>query len=112
MNGKSALFCNRLVYPFKGSWKNPRNDVKENVYYFISQPVTLVPTFKNGREQLEEQIEITVFGGKPIVIKDIITLQDGNEKMVVGITNNYIETSIYVKDMLKQRIGSQVLILR
>lgn len=111
MNGKSALFCNRLVYPYKGKWKSPQNDIEENIYYFISQPATFTPTYKNGREQLEIEMEITVFGGKPIAVRDTITLQDGSIHKIVGVTNNYIESSLYVRDMLKQRIGSQVLVL-
>lgn len=112
MFGKSGLYCDRRTYAFKGKWKKPYEDLEENIYYFVSEPQTLVPSFKNGREELVPQIEITIFGGKPICEKDIITLQNGEEYMVENITINYLESNILVRDMLKQRIESQVITLR
>lgn len=109
---KNALFCDRRVYAFKGEWKSPQQDVAEQVYYFISKPMTLATGFKNGREQLVPTLEITIFGGKPICEKDFITLQDGSKYRVQDITINYLESNLLVRDMLKQRIESQVLVLQ
>lgn len=112
MFGKSAILCDRRVYAFKGKWKNPNQDLEETIYYFVSKPLTLETRFGgNQAEELVPTLEITIFGGKPICEKDIITLQNGEKYMVGGIVINYLESNLYVRDMLKQRIASQVLTL-
>lgn len=107
----TPLLCDRRVYDKKGKWKNPQQDISENIFYFIKEPNTLVSTYVNGREELQESVTITVFGGKPIAKEDKIVLEDGNELKVVGMTINYFESNVLVKDLLKPRIASQDLIL-
>lgn len=111
MSFKTPILCDRRVYDKKGKWKSPNNDVAENIFYFIKENLTLVPSYVNGREELKETITITVFGGKPIVKEDVITLNDGKNYRVQQITPNYIEQNILVTDMLKPRIESLDLVL-
>lgn len=111
LGSKNPLLVNRRTYAFKGQWQSPNNDVGENIYYFISQQPTMAKTFVNGREQLTIVMEITCFGEHPICEGDMFVLQTGEVKRIEGITNNYFESNIAVRDMLKQRIESQVLIL-
>lgn len=107
----TPILCDRRVYSFKGKWKNPNQDFEENIFYFIKEPLTIVPTFNNGREELKETITITVFGGKPIAKEDEITLENGVKYSVQEIIPNYLESNIMVKDMLKPRIESINLVL-
>mgnify|MGYP003308040750 CR=1 FL=1 len=66
----------------------------------------------NGREQLKETMTIVIFGGKPIVKEDVITLEDGTQfKVGENITINYAEHNVLVKDLLKPRIESMEIIL-
>ena len=108
---KTPLFCDRRVYDKKGKWKSPNNDIEENIFYFIKENLTLVPSFVNGREELKETLTITVFGGKPIIKEDVIKLNDDKEYRVQQIIPNYIEHNILVVDMLKPRIASMDLVL-
>ena len=108
---KNALFVDRRVYDAKGTWKNPQQDIEDVVFYFVSTPLTISQEWKNGREQLVETTEITVFGEKPIAVRDLITLKDGTKYEVTKIVVNYFEPNIMIKDMLKQRIESQTLTL-
>lgn len=111
VNTKCAMLVDRRVYAFKGKWKNPQEDTSENIFYFFSQPFTMVETYQNGRETLKRTCEITIFGGKAICERDIITLQDGTEMRVASVTPNYFESNILIRDMLKQRIESMVVVL-
>ena len=108
---KTPLFCDRRIYDKKGKWKSPNNDVAENIFYFIKENLTLVPSYRNGREELKETLTITVFGGKPIIKEDEITLNDGKKYRVQQIIPNYVEHNILVIDMLKPRIASIDLVL-
>lgn len=108
---KTPILCDRRVYDKKGSWKSPNNDIPENVFYFIKEPLTLVPSYVNGREQLKETLTITVFGGKPFAKEDKITLDTGIVYKIQQIVPNFIEHNILVKDMLKPRIESMDLVL-
>ena len=108
---KTPILCDRRVYDKKGKWKSPNNDFEENIFYFIKENLTLVPSFVNGREELKETITITVFGGKPIIKEDAITLNDGKKYKVQQIIPNYIEHNVLVVDMLKPRIESLDLVL-
>lgn len=112
MSFKTPYTCDRRVYDKKGKWKSPNNDIEENIFYFIKEPLSITAEYVNGREELKETLTITIFGGKPIGKEDKITLQDGTEYMVAGIpTINYIEDNILIKDLLKQRIESMDLLL-
>ena len=111
MSFKTPILCDRRVYDKKGKWKSPNNDIAENIFYFIKEPLTLVPSYVNGREQLKETLTITVFGGKQIIKEDEITLADGKIYRVQQIIPNYIEHNVLVVDMLKQRIESMDLVL-
>ena len=108
---KTPLLCDRRTFDKKGKWKSPNNDIEENIYYFIKEPLTLSNEFVNGREELVETMTISVFGGKPIALKDKVKLANGTEYEVVGITPNFFESNILVKDMLKERIASMDLVL-
>ena len=60
MSFKTPILCDRRVYAFKGKWKNPNNDIADNIYYFIKENLTLVPSYVNGREEYVETITIVV----------------------------------------------------
>ena len=111
MSFKTPILCDRRVYDKKGKWKSPNNDISENIFYFIKENLTLVPSYVNGREELKETLTITVFGSKPIIKEDEITLDNGKKYRVQSITINQIEHNILVKDMLKPRNESIDLIL-
>lgn len=103
---KTPILCDRRIYDKKGKWKSPNNDREENIFYFIKENLTMIPSYVHGREELKETMTITVFGGKPIVKEDVITLDNGTKYKVQEIVVNYIEHNILVKDMLKPRIES------
>lgn len=105
------LLCDRRIYTYKGKWKNPNQDLADNIFYFIKEPLTLVADYTKGREQLVETMTITVFGAKPICKEDIITLDNGTKYRVQQLTYNYVEHNILVKDLLKPRIESIDLVL-
>ena len=111
MSFKTPLLCDRRVYDKKGKWKSPNNDIWENIFYFVSEPLTVAPSWVNGREELKETITITIFGAKPIAKEDNIILEDGTKFKVISWTINYFESNVLVKDMLKPRIESMNLIL-
>ena len=106
MSFKTPLLCDRRVYAFKGKWKSPNNDIEENCFYYIKEPLTLVPTYVNGREEVKETLTICVFGTKPFAKEDDFTLQNGTTYRIVNITPNELETNILVRDMLKPRYES------
>lgn len=108
---KTPILCDRRVYDKKGQWKSPNNDIDENIFYFIKEPLTLVPSYRNGREELKETLTITVFGSKQFAKEDIVTLDTGVKYRVQELTYNFIEHNILVKDMLKPRIESVDLVL-
>ncbi len=111
MSFKTPILCDRRIYDKKGKWKSPNNDIAENIFYFIKENLTLVPSYRNGREELKETLTITVFGGKPFAKEDEITLNNGVKYRVKQITPNYIEHNVLVTDMLKPRIESCDLVL-
>lgn len=111
MSFKTPIICDRRVYDKKGKWVNPTTKLFENVFYFVKEPLTLVPSYENGREQLRESLTITIFGGKPIAKEDKITLEDGTVYKVVEMTIRYIESNVFVKDLLKPRIAEMDLVL-
>ena len=102
LGSKNHLFVDRRVYAYKGEWKDPKQDLARNIYYFINEN-TLVEDYENGRGQMKPQITITIFGEFPICANDLITLQNKETYRVQGITFNYFESNILVRDMLKQK---------
>ena len=111
MSFKTPIVVDRRVYDKKGKWQDPRQDIYQNVFYFVKEPLSLVATYVNGIEELKETITITVFGGKPIAKEDNITLGNGAVYKVVQITPNYITHNVLVADLLKPRIESMDLVL-
>lgn len=111
MSFKTPILCDRRVYDKKGKWKSPNNDIEENIFYFIKENLTFVPSYRNGREELKETLTITVFGGKPFSKEDLVTLANGKKYRIQQITPIYIEHNILVVDMLKPRIASVDLVL-
>ena len=111
MSFKTPILCDRRVYDKKCKWRSPKNDIDENIFYFIKEPLTLTTTYINGREEIKETMSIVVFGGKPIAQYDEITLDTGVKYTVGEITYNYIEHNILVKDMLKPRVASMEITL-
>ena len=107
----TPILCDRRIYDKKGKWKSPNNDIAENIFYFIKENLTLVPSYNNGREELKETMTITVFGSKPFAKEDLITLADNKTFKIQDIVVNYIEHNVLVADMLKQRIESVDLVL-
>ena len=106
MSFKTPILCDRRVYDKKGKWKSPNNDIEENIYYFVKEPLTIASEYRNGREEMVETLSIVVFGGKPIIKEDTITLETGETYKVTNIVVNYFESNILVKDLLKPRIES------
>lgn len=112
LGSKNHLFVDRRVYAFKGKWKDPKQDLETNIYYFVNE-YTMVEVYENGRGQVKPQITITVFGEHAIISNDDITLETGETYKVQGKPNlNYFESNILVRDMLKQKVESMVLVLR
>ncbi|MBO7536255.1 MAG: hypothetical protein J6T34_03850 [Bacilli bacterium] len=112
MSFKTPIVCDRRIYDKKGKWKSPNNDIAENIFYFVKEPLTLIPTYERGQQQLKETMTITVYGSKPFAIEDKITTDFGKSYRVAQILEvNYIESNILVKDMLKPRIESTTLVL-
>lgn len=108
---KNDIFVDRRVYAFKGKWKDPKQDIERTCYYFVKEN-TLVESYENGKETIKPRITIVVFGEFPFCARDIFTLQDGSKLRIQGSPSiNYVESNITIRDMLKQRIGSMVLIL-
>ena len=108
---KTPIICDRRVYDKKGKWKSPNNDIAENIFYFVKEPLTLVPSYRNGREEMKETLTITVFGSIQFAKEDEITLDSGVKYRVQEITYNFIEHNILVKDLLKPRVESCDLVL-
>lgn len=111
MSFKTPILCDRRIYDKKGKWKSPNNDIEENIYYYIKEPLSLTTNYYNGREEIKETMVIVVFGGKPIIQYDKITTDTGTEYSVGQISYNYVEHNVLVKDMLKPRIGSIEIVL-
>ena len=111
MSFKTPILCDRRVFDKKGSWKSPNNDIAENVFYFVKEPLTMIPSYRNGQEEFKETMTITVYGGKPFAKEDTIIDELGKEWKIEQMTPNYIEHNILVKDLLKPRIESIDLVL-
>lgn len=103
---KNCIICDRKIYPFKGKWKNANEDKETTIFYDITRPITLITDYRNGREEVKPTMEIVVFGEHQFCNRDIITLQDGTKLRIDGITPNYMEHSIYVRDILKPKVES------
>lgn len=111
MSFKTPILCDRRVYTFKGKWQNPQQDIHSNIYYFIKEYPTLVPTYTNGREELVETLTITCFGSHPFCKEDDITLENGKTYKIHEILPINYEPNILVRDMLKPRYASVDLVL-
>lgn len=112
MSFKTPVICDRRIYDKKGKWKSPNNDIAENIFYFIKEPLTISSEWNNGKEELVETMTITIFGGKPIAKYDLVYLENGAKYRVDSITINYVESNIALKDLLKPRIESMELVLK
>ena len=112
MSFKTPILCDRRVYDKKGKWKSPNNDIAENIFYFVKEPLTLVPEWEKGQQILKPTMTITIYGGRQLAIEDEITTDYGKKYRVSQILEvNYIECNILVKDMLKPRIQSTTVVL-
>lgn len=112
MSFKSPYVCDRRIYDKKGKWKSPNNDIAENIFYFVKEPLTITPEYDQySREEMKETMTITIFGGKQIVKNDTIILETGTKYHVHSVVINYAEVNVMIKDMLKPRIESMDLIL-
>jgi hypothetical protein len=112
MSFKTPILCDRRIYDKRGKWKSPNNDIAENIFYFIKEPLTLNVQYDSyGREQVSETLSIVVFGGKQFIKEDTVILETGEEYKITNIIVNYAESNIMVKDLLKPRIESMELIL-
>ena len=102
MSFKTPILCDRRVYDKRGYWKNPNQDVEEPFFYFIKGQPTLVSEYKNGREEITQEITIVVFGGKPFAPYDKIKLATGETFVIQpNIRYNYFEPNILIRDMVK-----------
>ena len=95
----------------EAGYPTTQNPLIEKALTYIKENLTLVPSYRNGREELKETMTITVFGGKAFVKEDEITLDTGVKFRIQTITPNYIEHNVMVTDMLKPRIASVDLVL-
>jgi len=112
MSFKTPILCDRRTYDKRGKWKSPNNDIAENIFYFIKEPLTIISSYdNNGREIMKETMTITIFGGKPIIKEDSIELETGEILKVQSFVINYFESNVLIKDMLKPRIESMDLVL-
>lgn len=112
MSFKTPILCDRRVYDKRGKWKSPQQDIEENIFYYVKEPLTLVASYDPyKREEMKETTTIVVFGGKPIIKEDVITLDTGAKYKVVSFTINYAEQNVLVKDLLKPRIESMEIVL-
>ena len=111
MSFKTPILCDRRIYDKKGEWKSPNNDIAENIFYFVKEPLTIASEYRNGREEMVETMTITIFGGKRIVKNDTITLETGTTYKVHSVVINYAEVNVMIKDLLKPRIEIMDLIL-
>ena len=112
MSFKTPILCDRRVYDKRGKWKSPNNDIADNIFYFVKEPLTVTPKYDSyGREQMIETMTICVFGSKPITKEDVVELEDGTKFKVNSFVINYFESNILVKDMLKPRIESMDIML-
>ena len=112
MSFKTPILCDRRIYDKKGEWKSPNNDIAENIFYFVKEPLTITPEYDQySREEMKETMTITIFGGKRIVKNDTITLETGTTYKVHSVVINYAEVNVMIKDLLKPRIESMDLIL-
>lgn len=111
MSFKTPIICDRRVFDKKGKWESHQSRTKENVFYFIKEPLTLISEYINGREVVRETLTITAFGGKPIIQGDYIYLDNGTQYRVSSIAINEAEVNPLIKDMLKPRIDSMDLVL-
>ena len=78
LGSKNNFFVDRRVYPFKGKWKDPKQDLEKNIYYFVNSH-TLVESYENGRGQMKDQITITIYGEHPICANDKFYLDNGDD---------------------------------
>lgn len=112
MSFKSPYVCDRRVFDKRGKWKSPNNDHEENIFYYVKEPLTIVAEYDAyKREEMKETTTIVIFGGKPIIKEDLITLENGAKYKVASFTINYAESNVLVKDMLKPRIESMEIVL-
>ena len=112
MSFKTPILCDRRVFDKKGKWKSPNNDIAENIFYFVKEPMTLTPSYDQySREEMKPTMTITIFGGKQIIKNDDIVLETGEPMKVVSLVINYAETNVMIKDLLKPRIESMDLVL-
>ena len=102
--------CDRRVYDKKGKWKNPNQDGKTPVFYFIKEQPTLVASYNNGLDELKEQMTIVVFGEHPFAIGDKFECLN-RTYIITAINPIYIEHNVLVQDLLRDRIGSMELVL-
>ena len=110
---KTPIVCDRRIYDKKGKWKSPNNDLVENVFYFVKEPLSLATSYNSrGQQILKETMTITIYGGKQFAIEDEITTDYDKKYRIAEILEvNYIESNILVKDMLKPRIQSTTVVL-
>ena len=55
MSFKTPLLCDRRVFDKKGIWKSPNNDIGENIFYYVKEPLTLVASYDPyKREEMKE----------------------------------------------------------
>ena len=112
MSFKTPILCDRRVFDKRGKWKSPKSDIAENIFYYIKEPLTIVGEYDPyKREEMKETMTIVIFGGKPIIKEDVITLETGAKYKVASFTINYFESNVLVKDLLKSRIESMELVL-
>ena len=111
MSFVTPAICDRRVFDKRGKWQSPNNDIAENIFYFVKEPLTITSQYVNGKEELAETLTITIFGGKPIAKEDTIVLEDGTKYKAIAVVVNYIESNVLVKDLLKPRVAETELVL-
>jgi hypothetical protein len=101
----------RRTYLYKGSWRNPNQDLDTPIFYYYIQPLTMALQMRQGREVIKPTATIGVYGEHRFIKGDVITLHDGMKLQVVEQTLTYYEGNIKVRHMLKPRVLETSVIL-
>lgn len=105
---KYVGIVDRKTYIYKGTWRNPNQDVDYVFYYYFVQPLTLRVTSQYGKEQVRPSTLIGIFGQHPFVKGDKLTLHDGTTLQIGEITLEYYEGNIRIRNALVPRVREMV----
>lgn len=94
---------NQLIYTYDGFWTNPDGDKKEVIHYYISEHLS-VKMMNDDYQHDKGTVTIIVGGDYPMMLGDTITLDNGNEFVIVEMTRNQMPVNRMMRDLLKPQI--------